>query len=423
MKHKVITTRNFLYSLLLISLGSNLFYNFTVLNGPKDPTVRFGDLESIFRASNCYKAIGLDVYQDPSSECGYIYGRFFLVLMKILDFGAFGITHYFIIGILQSLLLLIVISLLLWKLNRFENGVIGISAVMFFSPGILFLVERGNLDVIMIFLITLSFLLHEKNALLSWLFLALSASFKFYSVPLLFLSSFLQKNLRTKLVLLILSTTLTVFLTLDLFKFQITFPLSLFLGFGAPLVPGWINLLLTHQNFINFQISGSLGYLISISLVVVLGLFFRKHIQLKRKLILEKDGGRLLKAFIFSATIYTSCYFVGFSYDIRLIYLAASLAILITITESSRRFEFLVYINAFSAFWVGAQFGLNFSSFQKLNVVLQAVGDVSILILTSIVLVVFFKGIDLVALENWPKWKLARFLGKNRNSRATRPLQ
>jgi hypothetical protein len=343
--------------------------------------------------------------------------------MNFFGLGNFGITHLISIGLFQSACLLITIFMLLRKLKEFGNKNIGMLAVMFFSPGVLFLIERGNLDIAMILLITLSFLLYGKNAYLSWSFLALSASFKFYSVPLLFLSSFLHKNLRTRIILLVLSIALAIILTLDLFKFQITFPLSLFLGFGAPLVPGWINLALNHQDFTALRISESFGYLLSILLVLILGLFFRKRIQIRRNLVLRKDGDKLLMAFIFAATLYLSCYFAGFSYDIRLIYLASSLAILITLIESTRRLSVFIYINAFSAFWIGAQFGLNFSSFQKLNVVMQAIGDVSILMLTSIVLVVFVKGIDMLTVENRTIGKFLGILGITRDSSANRPLQ
>lgn len=395
-----------LYILVFILLSGNLAFNFIVLNGPKDPTIRFGDLDSIFRASICYEKIGIGVYQETSYECGYIYGRFFLVLMNFFNLGNFGITNLLIIGIFQSTCLLLAILYLLWELKKFENKYIGISVIMFFSPGVLFLIERGNLDVTMILLITTSFLLYGKNVYLSWAFLALSSSFKFYSIPLLFLSSILQKNLRKRIILLIFSTAVAIILTMDLIKFHFAFPMSLFLGFGAPLIPGWINLLLDHQGLISFRISTGLGYFISTLLVGCFSLFFRRFIQLKQSLVPGEKGQTLLVAFIFAATVYLSCYFVGFSYDIRLIYLAACLSILLAIIELSRKFLFFVFINILSAFWIGAQFGLNFSSFQSFNVVSQAIGDLSILLLTSIIFIVFLKGIYLLNKESraWGKF-------------------
>ena len=117
---------NFKNLIIFALLGSNLIFNFIVLNGPKDPTIRFGDLDSIFRASICYEQIGLGVYEESSYECGYIYGRFFLVLMNFFGLGNFGITHLVSIGLFQSACLLITIFMLLRKLKEFGNKNINI---------------------------------------------------------------------------------------------------------------------------------------------------------------------------------------------------------------------------------------------------------------------------------------------------------
>lgn len=186
------------------------------------------------------------------------------------------------------------------------------------SPPFQFLIERGNIDLVIFSIVYICFFLFmKKYYALAFVFFAFAILAKYYVLPLVYLLvSFIQKGIRRKYVLLLLILTFLVYLDLsDISKTRSLAQTSSWASFGFQTLP--------HNLNSKFGISLSLVFFLEgflILLVVSLNyLAGWKYL---------KNSNNSMMFSHWAAVIYLSCYFAGISYDYRLIFLAAAAPLL-----------------------------------------------------------------------------------------------
>lgn len=179
----------------------------------------FIDLQYVLRRADCYKDISTEVYT-YSIEAGwnscfnYWYGETLLSVLSLLRIGLVDTTAvaYVIIMIFSVTFAFSVKNLMQDKWNHFL--LINVSVILL-SPIVMFLLQRGNIDLLMFSLIMFSWLLvGQGKQTLAFGILLIGALFKFYTLPALFVMTFYQKKKSTKVVFLIASL-ITCFLVLQ----------------------------------------------------------------------------------------------------------------------------------------------------------------------------------------------------------------
>ena len=308
---------------------------------------RFEDLRSILHASGCFRNIGMDVYQssvDPT--CGYAYGQ---SLVRILSFLHLDDSSTIIIGIIFMIALLTSITFYIsfsLKLLAKRNLILVLGAC---SPPAILLMERGNIDILVFLtIIFIFFSRSKKTETLGFLLIALTATFKFYTLPLLFLLLF--KSTTKKIFLwrffVVLGTSALIINDIKLIRGTYGFPEPTQLAFGSPL----IGLELNH--WAGFDLTANERILLGV-LVLALLILVRLLYQRIRRVsffLSERRELNFERSIEFFGFTFLSCWLSGMSFDYRLIYLLPIGSILLSRTSSKN--SLLFGTGTFLAMWM-----------------------------------------------------------------------
>jgi hypothetical protein len=187
----------------------------------------YDDTDQILRSLDCYVATGRNIYQESSCSF-YIYG---VSLLEFLKF--FGVTSTAAIGNLFFIFHISIyafFSFLIYNIYGLRSCLI--SVLICTSPPSHYLIERGNFDTMVIFLLLLStYLFYKKNYFLSSIFLSFASLIKFYSLPLFFvylLLLFMKKDTFLKYNLLFFTCTFVLVL-----RDILALPVNLSTSFGG----------------------------------------------------------------------------------------------------------------------------------------------------------------------------------------------
>lgn len=309
------------YLVMKITLWTPLrFWNFSTGQG-------FADLRQLFIWSECFQANPTDNYY-ASTECkGYIYGS---TLMKLITFFHFGTASTNIVAIMEILLLCGLISWL-WVSKNGNTSLI--QTFTLFSPPILLLAERANVDILVAILILFAALLiGGRFYYLGIVLLSIATVIKFYPLPILAFSLLYAKNLKQKLfgILALLFSTAITFI--DVSSIKESFPSYFSFMFGMSV---WARYL----RIIAFDFPGGEN-LFSTLVGIPIGLFFLLSVVLilKKRKILESSFIKNFNGapFMFFTTAHVSCFYFGMSFDYRMIFLVGSVFSYLAIVDKNR---------------------------------------------------------------------------------------
>jgi len=115
-----------------------------------DSGLHFYDSFATLKFANCAKEIPID---ERAPACGYIYGRLLLHLIKLF---AICEESWMMVGWALLLSIAIVLGLLLGSLQQSSSALSVVAIVSVNSPPVLLLVERGNIDGLILSLLALS---------------------------------------------------------------------------------------------------------------------------------------------------------------------------------------------------------------------------------------------------------------------------
>lgn len=330
-------------------------------------TVRFMDLNLVLQSADCYENEGLNVYSHQIGEkCAYNYGS---TLIRILSFLKIGESSTFIFGLFAILVISISLSLveLVSRKKTFAQYTFILALIL--SPPILLLMERGNVDtLILACLIVVIALIIRNKILLAFIVIALITLFKFYPIVLFGLILIKIKKRWVSLVALGL---------ISLVSFQVFNDISqgpgyiniFWASFGSPIwgiYAGYIGI------DIKYELSIILGACIFLVLLfLVNGLLKRTKSSIPRERIFDSEGVETL--FTYTSTIFLFCYLLGMNFDYRLVFFLICNLILIFASNLSTPLITVLKVLLIPAFW----FSYNLHE-------LQPVGDLSLALLVAI---------------------------------------
>lgn len=339
--------------------------------------VNFLDLGLVVNSSQCYQNIGSAVYKiDSEGNCAYIYGSSLLRMLNIFNIDT---KNTYLLGWLFISLICVLLGFVTSVGFSPKSKTMSVfAALVFLSPPVMLLLERGNFDVLMIFILFLSSLAYAKNyKVTSIALICLASLFKFYTLPIAFVLLLFLKNKFSIVFGLVTTLTTTFIVLLDLNKIEHSFPSSLSGAFGNQLLGSYFEIA-------GFDLARIVRDAIGILLLTLVLIILPRFRYLKRifPIVLNLQGPQtklylIIEVFFFAA--FFCCYFAGISYDYRLIFLQIA-----TFLEIARLYNLGYSI-------LGLQLLLLITSWFSFNLIyLQPISDVAILSLTGYFCRLFF---------------------------------
>jgi hypothetical protein len=370
------------------------------------------DLAAVLGSADCYKEIGLRIYDPPVSGdlcTGYIYGRSLVYLLSTLGLGAKALA---VIWTLLSIAFLAVISrwaaeflIMLGKFRGFASALFLFATL--FSPPFLLLVERGNIDILIMILIAGSaWLLAVRRPIWAILPLLVATLIKFYTLPLLLIFTLFSRSTKVRWF----SASGFIVGLLAVLRDLVGLKGAPGVGFAQFGLTIWHHYLeMAGIATTRVAVSG-----ITIVAIIAVGIWAARLEGMKSALdfqVLFSTGKWVSWFGALSASTFVICYLAGLSFDYRLTYLALGGAYLITYSGvySHRVFKYELFWVFFIALWGSCLLGLRlnwlpFATWKYFVIGIQVAGDLGVQIFASILLGLLFSA-------NVPKLFRSRRIG------------
>jgi hypothetical protein len=335
-RYRVILAISLYFGLLYLS---NLFTSYyTVWKKLGVPTIVpiFADLRGVLAGFECTR-LGYDVlYELPCDP----WKREFLAYPRIwmrLTWLGWDQHHAIVLGILMAVSFYVATLILVGRLNNYEAI---IYTLILYSPTVMLLIERANVDIIIYVLLFLSLLLSQSLSLAirtaGYSLLVLSIFLKLFSV---FSLSFLLKEKRSIFLFLFPSlltvTILYLFsITEEINKIKSYFPVNLFYSFGGKILPHFLGIVLSPSH--TFSRSRNVFLALILILVILLSIIalFRIAIAVIREfknwltfplpsssIGNNIESGLSLDSFRIGSSLYLGTFLLSISFDYKLAFL------------------------------------------------------------------------------------------------------
>ena len=352
----------------------------------------FDDLSLVIDWSICYERIGDDVYRVQAKDScgGYLYGQSLLDVFNFLKIYKSQLTGVSIFLTFASLLTVVTVAEKSRKSSISSLLVIG---ALIFSPNYFLLLERMNVDIMIIILLIVAALVLKSNKFpVAFGLLAATALFKFYTFPLLIFVSIKYSIGKSRIFALLISTVVAIKIFTDFQKIEALFPSTWFISFGMQIWGKYLSLLtetfsLNRTNF-NWFIATLFG--IILLLLTVLAIRLAEHF-LNRTGKSVSDLNQVdkedLPLFEFLAIPYLTCYFINMSYDYRLPLMSLAMCVVL-------KYQSGVRYRIFTGLTLMATWMTVFIPFPASNSVVtlwQLIGDLAMLPLVIALLLLLVK--------------------------------
>jgi len=346
--------------------------------------VSFWDLNSVLGSADCYKTIGLDIYNFPyGHECAYNYGSW---LMRSISFIGLGERHTQVVGFMFIVFISYLLAFVMTKVRLGRPNLL-FGLIIFVSPPILLLLERGNLDIMMFALIFIAAEIVSRSKVnASLVLLVVSMLYKFYTVGLATLVAFMSRSTIIFFTWLAI-ISLAMLQIFNDFRRGPGFINAEWASFGAPI----FGIYLAHLNVtIPFLLSLALGCFVLLVAVWIISRTWTPFYKLYKELTtapLESTPSYHL--FIFFSATHTTCYILGSNFDYRLLMLA--IANFILLSQANLRYKTNLIVGLATVLIMWASYNLD---------ILQPIGDVLIGITTAYYICInwqFFQKLPMVA--------------------------
>jgi hypothetical protein len=334
------------------------------------PTTRWGDISNgsyLFGdfawlsswSTECSVNVGFphifSVYSQIDSTCpGFNYGTTLLILLSIFPIAW---ETYIVAAITIGLIAVFALGYFLASAYRLTFWQKALVSLAFFSPGTYLLFERGNLDLVIFLLIVLAAALLGKGGFLSGFFVIIFATLlKFYTLPLVLLVALLSKNSRERFVTTVFTLLTFTWVLID-FNRGPGLPEYGTVQFGYPVLGHyfeWLN--------ISVQPLPTLIGFFAPWLVWVLLVLLERRAGKGFQTTLTQSISNLQNdyAFLLTAVAFCAMFFVGLSFDYRLIFLALAGVGLILKSSFSRKIKVALWGSLFIALWGSGAIGGKF---------------------------------------------------------------
>jgi hypothetical protein len=274
----------------------------------------FIDTGQVLKWSDCYKLIHNDVYLSQGACPGYLYGR---PLLQFLNYFGIGESDTKLVGFILMLIVAIIFGWLQKVTDNKSNSYL--LALVIVSPPVMLLVERGNVDILIASLVILACIAFTKDLkYLAYILISVTIIFKFYTAPVLVIFLLFDKKYRTRAVgalLLILSTYSAVH---DIRITQTPYPSGASWQFGASVWGKYLDLIDKTWFVSTIPLAIDIAFLLAAIITVAI---IKK---LSHQDLFERNftaGLDIQILFLAISSIHIACFFLGTSFDYRLIYL------------------------------------------------------------------------------------------------------
>lgn len=328
--------------------------------------IDFADLNSVLGSADCFRTIGFAIYDYPiGHECAYNYGSWLMRTISALGLKesfTSVIGWLFILGI--SFLLAFVIARVKIKLIDLVFGLL-----IFVSPPIMLLLERGNFDILIVLLVVFAAKLAALQRInLSIIVIFASFLYKFYTVGLILLMSLFTRTLFACIFWLFALGVGIVQVVLD-FQRGPGFINTERISFGGPIFGIYLKYLGLHLSYLFSLIIGILLLFIGVCLFGLKRIPTNQYFTELKLVNPERNFSYFI--FLFFIVVHTSCYVLGMNFDYRLILVAVANFIFITQFDLSPKIRLTLRVMTVLIMWMSFNSGF-----------LQPVGDFLIGIMT-----------------------------------------
>ena len=277
----------------------------------------FEDFVTIFTSAKCFRDIGLQIYiPDPSRPlCFYPYGRTFIYFIDLFRIpAALAPTIIILVGAL----ILFLTTNFLGKTSFNEKLFI---TFVFISPPLWLAIERGNADILICLLVLLSaYSSYKKKSHTSLLLLALATLIKFYTLPLLVMEIWRQRESVNKYIYTSVVAAVCYVIFVDIQAQHLQQPGSF--AFGSPVVTFWLNAISSNLHLPIREISIREGQIIGIIFLCAIVACLSRILDFSSTERSRIDRPLSNICFFYLGSVYVTCFVFGMSYDYRLIFSA-----------------------------------------------------------------------------------------------------
>jgi len=331
--------------------------------------ISYVDSNTVLFYASCFSRIGNEVFDAGNYCAGWAYGSGILRFLNLI-----GVTqnNTILIGHIFTYLLVLTFVYYLYLARNFQFA----QVVLFLgliSPSVWLLMERANFDALIYLMVFLSSILFLKNfEALSVFCLFLSATFKFYTLPLLIIPVILSKRIYIKLLGIGALFLGTIIIVSD---FKLMTGKIVQAGnnhFGMKIIGNYLGKVDIKLNIFGAYFLGVFLFLGCILLFIFLLQKF-EPILLQKQLLLEP----VKSIYIFMSSTFLICFVVGLSVDYRLIFYLVSAPFLITLLKTGLRLIFSGF------FLIGAWFCYPSGIF-------QTVGDLALELVAAFGIIILF---------------------------------
>ena len=357
--------------------------------------LNFIDLNSVLGSADCYQSIGFEIYKYPiGHECAYNYGSW---LMRSISFIGLGVEQTYFVG---SVFIVLISFLMAFVMTQATLGGSGLffGFLIFVSPPIMLLLERGNIDSLMFILIFIAALLFKSDrSNASLILVVVSLLFKFYTVGLAAMLAFMSRSMFTFFVWTSV-IVLAIVQVFNDFRNGPGFINTEWTSFGAPVFGIYLKYLSVKTPYF---LSLVIGFLLLIAAVWFISRPWTPFYKLYKALtITTLDIMPSYHLFLFFSVVHTTCYILGMNFDYRLIMLAIANFILLSQAKLHSSINLIIGISTVVIMWTS--YNLQIS---------QPLGDVLIGITTAYYICIFwqfFNKLQLIVRFNESRSKLFR---------------
>jgi hypothetical protein len=322
----------------------------------------FGDFEALFIWSNeCRINASLphlfSIYAqiEASDTCsGFNYGTTLLILLSIFPIDR---EFYVVAALTIGILTVFTLGYFLQRTYKISLRQQAIVTLAIFSPGIFLLFERGNLDVVIFLLVVIAAATFARGVYTpAYLFLVFATLLKFYVLPAVILAALFAKSTMQKIVVSMLTIITSIWVIFDFSRGSI---LSVYgpVQFGYPVLGHYFEWLGLSLGPVPILIGFFTPLVVWGALVLVERIAGTRY---QTMLVQTITGLREDYAFIFAAITFCGMFFVGLSFDYRLIFLALAGVALILRSTASRKLRFVLWFTLLIALWGSGAIGGNF---------------------------------------------------------------
>ena len=334
------------------------------------PTTRWGDISNgsyLFGdfawlsswSTNCSVNVAFprlfSVFSQIDSTCPeFSYGATLLILLSIFPIAW---ENYIVAAISVGLIAVFALGCFLASAYRLSFWQKVLVSLAIFSPGTYLLFERGNLDLVIFLLIVLAAALLGNGRFLRGFFVIIFVTLlKFYTLPLVLLVALLSKNSRERFITTVFTLLTFTWVLIDFYRGP-GLPEYGTVQFGYPVLGHYFDWL-----DISVQPLPSLIGFLAPWLVWALLVLLERRAGKGFETVLTQSISNLQNdyAFLLTAVVFCAMFFVGLSFDYRLIFLALAGVGLIMKSSFNRKIKVALWVSLFIALWGSGAIGGKF---------------------------------------------------------------